>query len=403
MKATLKVWTIVVAGGSGARFGGPKQFLDLVGRPVFVHSVDGARSASDAVVLVVPVSDVDSLAGEADVVVGGGASRAESVACGLAVIPDDVDIICVHDAARPLATGELYRRLIDALVDGVDGVIPGVGVVDTIKQTDREGRVVATPDRALLRAVQTPQVFRADTLRLAHRDAVGGTDDAVMVEAVGGTVIVIDGEANNRKVTVPEDLIWARQVLADHAGAGEVSGERTAAGHDRAMSTPAQSIPALRIGQGFDAHRTSTDPTRVLVLGGVRFDGEPGLEGHSDADAVAHAVTDAILGAAGLADIGQLFPDTDAAYAGADSIDLLRQAVTLVQDAGWQVVNVDCSLICERPKVAPRRAEMEQILSTVVGAPVTVKGRRPEQMGALGRREGIVCLSSALLSATKEA
>jgi 2-C-methyl-D-erythritol 2,4-cyclodiphosphate synthase len=156
----------------------------------------------------------------------------------------------------------------------------------------------------------------------------------------------------------------------------------------------------MRIGQGFDIHPFSDDPTRPLVLGGVMFDGERGLAGHSDADAVAHAITDALLGAAGLGDIGSWFPDDDPALAGADSMVLLAKAVEGVRAAGWTVDNVDCTVICERPKLAPRRDEMTARLVAVLGAPVTVKGKRAEGLGSLGRVEGIACLAVALLSAT---
>jgi 2-C-methyl-D-erythritol 2,4-cyclodiphosphate synthase len=157
----------------------------------------------------------------------------------------------------------------------------------------------------------------------------------------------------------------------------------------------------IRVGQGFDAHRFSDDPSRLLVLGGVVFEGEPGLAGHSDADAVAHAVTDAILGAAGLPDIGQLFPDTDPRWKGADSIGLLRQVVAMVADDGWSVVNADCKVVCERPKLAPHKTEMQRRLAEACGAPVSVAGRRPESMGALGRSEGIVVLAVVLLIRSK--
>jgi 2-C-methyl-D-erythritol 2,4-cyclodiphosphate synthase len=153
----------------------------------------------------------------------------------------------------------------------------------------------------------------------------------------------------------------------------------------------------MRVGQGFDVHRFSDDPERRLVLGGVVFDGERGLVGHSDADAVAHAVADALLGAVGLGDIGQQFPDTDPEWAGADSIELLRHVVTMLSNEGWAVGNVDCSVVCERPKLAPRRAEMEQHLSHAVGAPVSVKGRRAEGLGAIGRVEGVACFAVALV------
>jgi len=155
--------------------------------------------------------------------------------------------------------------------------------------------------------------------------------------------------------------------------------------------------PNVRVGQGFDIHRFSDDPARTLVLGGVVFNGERGLHGHSDADAVAHAVTDALLGAAGLGDIGQRFPDDDPQWKGADSLQLLRHTVGLLADAGWMVGNVDCSVVCEQPKLAPRRDEMQQRLSAAVGAPVTVKGRRAEGLGALGRSEGIACWAVAVI------
>jgi 2-C-methyl-D-erythritol 2,4-cyclodiphosphate synthase len=161
--------------------------------------------------------------------------------------------------------------------------------------------------------------------------------------------------------------------------------------------------PAIRVGQGYDVHPFSDDPTRPLVLGGVRFDGAPGLAGHSDADAVAHAVTDALLGAAGLGDIGQHFPDTDPALAGADSIELLARAVADVRAAGWEPQNVDCTVVLERPKLAPRRDEMQARLGDVVGAPVTVKGKRAEGLGALGRSEGIAALAVALVARTNGA
>lgn len=154
----------------------------------------------------------------------------------------------------------------------------------------------------------------------------------------------------------------------------------------------------VRVGQGFDIHPFSDDPARRLVLGGVVFDGERGLAGHSDADAIAHAVTDALLGAAGLGDIGQHFPDTDPALEGADSISLLRQAVADVRAAGWEPGNVDCTVVLEAPKLAGRRDEVQRRLSDAVGAPVTVKGKRAEGLGALGRREGIACFAVALVT-----
>ena len=201
-----RTWTIVVAGGTGERFGRPKQYESLGDERVVDRSARIARSATDGVVLVVPPGDVAREGGRA-----GGATRSASVRSGLAAVPHDVDIVCVHDAARPLATVDLYRRVIGAVAAGADAAVPGVPVADTIKVIDPDGRVVATPDRATLRAVQTPQAFRADALRRAHEDAGEATDDAALIEALGGSVVVVEGEPHNRKITTPDDLEWVRR------------------------------------------------------------------------------------------------------------------------------------------------------------------------------------------------
>lgn len=171
--------------------------------------------------------------------------------------------------------------------------------------------------------------------------------------------------------------------------------------HGRARTRPVTSTadrtPDLRVGQGFDVHRFADDPDRPLVLGGCRFEGAPGLEGHSDADAVAHACADAMLGAAGLGDIGRHFPDTDPRWSGADSMSMLAAVREMVADDGWRVANIDCAVIAEQPKLAPRRTEMEANLAAAVGAPVSVKGNRAEGLGAIGRAEGVACFATALL------
>jgi len=208
------VWTIVVAAGASTRFGRPKQYESLGGRRVLDWALDAARRSSEGVVLVVGADHTDTYEPEADVIVAGGATRSESVRCGLRAVPDGVPIIVVHDGARPFATHALFDAVIDAVDRGADGAVPAVPVADTIKQVDREGVVVATPDRALLVAVQTPQAFRAEMLRRAHRTSGESTDDAALVEAIGGRVIVVPGEAGNQKITVPADLEWARQRLS---------------------------------------------------------------------------------------------------------------------------------------------------------------------------------------------
>ena len=366
------MWTIVVAGGSGQRFGGPKQFEQLGDRRVLDWCVATATAATDGVVVVLPADDAIR-----ERAVAGGATRSESVRAGLAMLPSNATIVCVHDGARPFASSDLFAAVIAAVISGADAAVPGIPVFDTIKQIDGDGAVIATPLRSGLRAIQTPQAFRADVLRRAHSAAAEATDDAALVEADGGRVVVVAGEEDNRKITDPDDLRWARQ----HIGAQLES---------NAMTT--------RVGQGFDIHRFSDDATRQLVLGGVVFKGSRGLHGHSDADVVTHAVIDALLGAAGLGDIGENFPDTDPKWKGADSLKMLRHAASLVRDAGFAIGNVDCSVVCETPKLAPHRAAMQQRLTEAAGAPVTVKGRRAEGLGALGREEGIAVWATAIIN-----
>ena len=212
------VWTVVVAGGSGARFGSAKQYADIGGRRMVDVSVAVARSASDGVVVVVPVCDVsDEAARCADAavrVVAGGPSRSASVRCGLAAVPEAATVICIHDAARPFATEELFGAVVRAVVAGADGAVPAVPVTDTIKVVDGDRQVVSTPDRSTLVAVQTPQAFRAGVLRAAHARGGDGTDDAALVEHAGGRVVVVAGSLDNRKVTHPDDLVWARERAA---------------------------------------------------------------------------------------------------------------------------------------------------------------------------------------------
>jgi len=199
------VWTVVVAAGSGTRFGGAKQFEMVGDRRVLDWSTAVAHSVSNGVVVVLPEAYVASERG-----VAGGSTRSSSVRCGLAAVPVEATIICVHDAARPFASEHLFREVIAAVRNGADGAVPAVAVFDTIKQIDAHNVVIATPNRASLVAVQTPQAFRASVLREAHAANPEGTDDAALVEALGKRVVVITGEYLNRKLTTPEDLEWAR-------------------------------------------------------------------------------------------------------------------------------------------------------------------------------------------------
>jgi 2-C-methyl-D-erythritol 4-phosphate cytidylyltransferase len=202
-----KIWTIVVAAGSGTRFGSPKQFALINERRVVDWAVETARIISDGVVVVLPADQAQLEGG-----VAGGATRSASVRCGLAAVPQDATIICVHDAARPFASEFLFDEVIDEVCAGADGAVPGLPVVDTIKFIDATNVVKSTPDRNQLVAVQTPQAFRASALRQAHQNNPEGTDDSTLVETLGGKVVVVMGDPLNRKITTPEDLNWARAI-----------------------------------------------------------------------------------------------------------------------------------------------------------------------------------------------
>ena len=433
-------WTILVAAGEGRRFGGPKQLQPLGGRRVIDWAFDAAAGASHGVVVVVAAEQVQllregpgALSAESEpggtlldpeggaegspggaspgarpqiIVTAGGATRSESVRAGIAATPGDAGVIVVHDAARPLATGALFAAVTAAVAAGADGAVPAVAVTDTIRHTD-DGPL----DRSRLRAVQTPQAFRADALRRAHAAGGEATDDATLVESAGGSVHLVTGDPDNLKITTPGDLEVAEALLAARAttaGEGGARPSSTSPG-DVTVSQQVQDASENRppvehsgrvplVGIGFDVHPFSDDPDRALVLGGVVFDGERGLAGHSDADAVAHACCDAILGVAGLGDIGSLFPDDDDQWRNADSIALLAEAAARVRRTGRRIGNIDCTVVAERPRLAPRRDEMQARLSAAAGAPVTVRGKRAESLGAVGRGEGIACWAVAVLT-----
>jgi 2-C-methyl-D-erythritol 4-phosphate cytidylyltransferase len=211
----VSVWCVVVAAGSGRRFGGVKQFETLAGARVVDRSVAVAAEACDGVVVVLPADRMDELPAAASVGVAGGATRAQSVRAGLSVLPEDADVVLVHDAARPLATPELFRRVIDAVRAGAEAVVPAVAVVDTIRSVD--GSVL---DRDRLRAVQTPQGFRVEALRAAHATEGDATDDAGLMEAAGAAVVLVEGEPTNLKLTGPEDRTVAEALLAARGDAG---------------------------------------------------------------------------------------------------------------------------------------------------------------------------------------
>jgi 2-C-methyl-D-erythritol 4-phosphate cytidylyltransferase / 2-C-methyl-D-erythritol 2,4-cyclodiphosphate synthase len=378
------VSAIIAAGGRGLRFGGasPKQLLTLGGRPILARSVDAfvACDVISEIVVALP-SDLAAVPpsylqdrGKPLTIVHGGEQRRDSVANAFARVSDRAEIVVVHDAARPLVTGDLIRRTVTAASES-GAAIAALRAHDTVKQTDAAGSITATLPRERIYLAQTPQAFRVPVLRDALRLNGAATDEAMLAEQAGHTVRVVDGDPRNLKITTPDDL-----TMAEHF-AGAIH------------------APALRIGNGYDLHRLVTG--RPLILGGVRIPFEKGLEAHSDGDVICHAVTDAVLGAAGAGDIGRHFPDTDAAWKNADSIDLLGRAAAIVRAAGYAIVNVDVVVIAQKPKLAPH---VDAIRATVAGAlgceasQVSVKGKTNEGVDSMGAGESIAVHAVALVS-----
>ena len=388
----MHVTAIIAAAGRGGRFGGgiPKQLMILGGRPILQRSVDAFvlhERITDLIVALPFELAVDTpsyLRGRSKPIdiVEGGNRRQDSVARAFARVPTAADIVIIHDAARPLVSSALIERTIDAAA-AHGAAIAAVAATDTVKRADERRFVVDTLPRHGIFLAQTPQAFRMSVLREALGAADGAaeaTDEAVLIERAGHPVQLVDGDPRNLKITTAEDLV-AAECLVD-----AWSGRR------------ASVSSALRIGNGYDLHRLV--PGRRLVLGGVTIPFDKGLAGHSDADAVCHAVTDAILGAAGAGDIGVHFPDSDVAWKDADSIALLRHAAQVVAAAGYVVLNVDVIVIAERPKVAPYAEEMRSNLARAIGIrpdQVSVKGKTNEGVGSIGAGESIAVHSVALL------
>jgi 2-C-methyl-D-erythritol 4-phosphate cytidylyltransferase/2-C-methyl-D-erythritol 2,4-cyclodiphosphate synthase len=410
MSASSTVAVILVAAGSGTRLGHaePKAFVPLGGSSILgiaLEAVLGMRERPH-VVVVAPEARVDEvrarfahLAAEASApfdVVPGAASRQESVAAGLAVLPRFVDTVLVHDAARPLTPSALFDEVSAAVRARGHGIVPGLPVVDTIKRVE-SGRVVETVDRARLAAVQTPQGFPREALDEAYAgvDSIAQfTDDASLVAAIGVIVDLVPGDARAFKITVPEDLRRAERVVhADGAGMPQEESRRMP-GLEGAAPT------GLRIGTGVDVHAFDADPATRLWLAGLEWPGERGLSGHSDGDAAAHAICDALLAAAGLGDVGAVFGTADPRFAAAHGEVFLGETRRLVEASGYRIVNVTVQILGNRPKLAPRRAEAEALLSGVLGAPVSVAATTTDGLGFTGRGEGVQAIATALLAAS---
>ncbi|MGE0394822.1 MAG: 2-C-methyl-D-erythritol 4-phosphate cytidylyltransferase [Vicinamibacterales bacterium] len=376
----MHVTAIIAAGGHGARFGAsqPKQLLLLGGRPILERAVEAflASPLVDEVIVALPASVLAEppayLQRPRVRLVAGGETRRASVAAAVAQVPAASDLVAIHDAARPLVPAGLIARTIETAAR-TGAAIAALPIHDTVKRGGAGGVIVETVPRAGLFGAQTPQVFGVDVLRRALAGASGdATDEAMLVERSGHPVTLVEGDAGNIKITTAEDLRMAEALL----------------GRD---GRP-------RVGQGYDLHRLVAG--RPLVLAGLTIPHEKGLSGHSDADAVCHAVTDALLGATGLGDIGRHFPDTDPAWKDADSMVLLARIVERVTTAGFSIGNVDVTVIAERPKLAPHADAMRANLARVLGvdvACVSVKGKTNERVDAVGAGEAIAVHAVAMV------
>ncbi len=307
-------------------------------------------------------------------IVSGGDRRQDSVANGFGAVADRADIVVIHDAARPLVTDAIIRRTVEAAAES-GAAIAAIRARDTVKRGDAAQRIVETLPRDRIYLAQTPQAFRTAVLRDALGFADEATDEAALAERAGYAVRLVEGDPRNLKITTAEDLAMAEHLLGGGTSAATV-----------------------RIGNGYDLHTLVTG--RPLVLGGVTIPFEKGLQGHSDADAVCHAVTDAILGAAAAGDIGRHFPDTDPAWKDANSLDLLRRAAAIVRGAGFDVANVDVVVIAQRPKLSPHVDGMRSNLARALGcepSQVSVKGKTNEGVDSTGAGESIAVHAVALL------
>jgi 2-C-methyl-D-erythritol 4-phosphate cytidylyltransferase/2-C-methyl-D-erythritol 2,4-cyclodiphosphate synthase len=384
----MHVTAIIAAGGVGRRLGAaiPKQLLELGGRTILEHSVEAFASHPrvQEVVVVLPadlVAEVPGwLQGRPSVrVVAGGGRRQDSVAKGFHAVEDSTDVVLIHDAARPFVTADVISRAIDAAAEHGAAIV-AQAVHDTVKRVRVDGdsvEIVETLPRESIFLAQTPQAFLRRILGEAvalGESGVEATDEASLAEQAGHPVQIVEGTADNVKITTVDDLDAARRRAVEGVGQG-------------------------RVGTGYDLHVLVEG--RPLVIGGVDVPAVRGALGHSDADVACHAATDALLGAASLGDIGRHFPDTDAAWKDASSIDLLRRAVALVHEAGWRVVNLDLVIVLERPKIAPFVDRIRERLASVLEVPldgVSVKGKTNEGMDAVGRGEAIAAHAVALLA-----
>ncbi|WP_171231533.1 bifunctional 2-C-methyl-D-erythritol 4-phosphate cytidylyltransferase/2-C-methyl-D-erythritol 2,4-cyclodiphosphate synthase [Ruegeria sp. HKCCA4812] len=368
---------IIVAAGRGSRAGGgvPKQWRSLAGRRVADWTIERFRGQVDHIVLV--LSDEDSAAWEEFhetelILAAGGTDRAGSVRNGLAALADrNVQRVLIHDVARPCVTPRIITDVLNAL-ETCPAAAPGLAVTDAL-WVGHEQAVTGTQDRSNLFAAQTPQGFHYDTITAAHAAHPGGAaDDVEVARAAGLDVCIIPGDADNLKITRPEDFARAERIMGTEMD--------------------------VRLGNGYDVHRFG-DGDHVILCG-VKVPHDRGLQGHSDADVGMHAVTDAIYGALAQGDIGQHFPPSDPQWKGAASEIFLRHAVELAGQMGYRISNVDCTLVCEYPKIGPHAPAMREKMSEIMDLradQVSVKATTSERLGFTGRSEGIASLATACL------
>lgn len=385
------VAVVVVAAGRGERLGAdaPKAFVKLNGKALLWHTLEQIKAFDSLAHLVIAVpashiaeskeilqaSGIQSLDGVLTSVIIGGETRQESIANALSELTPGTPIILVHDAARTLAPTYLFESVATSVRETGLGTIPVTPVADTIKHVSGD-TVLETVDRSTLRIAQTPQGFQGFELQAAYAAVTEDfTDDAALVQSLGATIRHVDGDARAFKITTADDLRAAERLLA----------------HESAP------VGQLRVGIGIDVHRFSTDSSKPLQLGCLTWPNEFGLDGHSDGDAIAHAMVDAMLSAAALGDIGTQFGVDRPEYAGASGQLFLEGALELISAAGYTVNNIAVEIVGNRPKLSARRAEVEAKLSSIVGAPVTLAATTTDGLGFLGNDLGLAAVANAAL------
>jgi len=374
-----KTAAIIAGAGAGNRLGAnlPKALVKLVDKTLVEHAVASLAPVAQLLIVTAPAGFEDEFAkvlGDQVTVITGGILRSDSIRLALAQIPNEYEFVLVHDAARSLASTALAKSVVEQLVKGEQAVIPALDVIDTVKEVDASDYVRNTLNRSTLRTVQTPQGFTRSVLARAHEASDDATDDAALVEALGVAVKVIPGEVRALKITNKSDLATAAGILLPN--------------------TQKQ----IRVGIGTDAHAFSSDKNRKLSLAGLIWDGEVGLDGHSDADVASHAICDALLSAASLGDLGSNFGVSDAKYAGASGVQMLSETLAKVKAAGFVIENVSVQIVGNKPKIAPRRAEAIAVLSAALGgASVSVSATSTDGLGFTGEGKGLSAIATALL------